>query len=172
MEYLADYTDVSKISSGGWGGTKTFENGCLVLTAVNGWESHGWLSDEWVGKDVVFDFDYWVKADDTFWWIGLGSLDSVSYFASPIIKDFKFETWAHCTLNIQSAQKAIGINVRGLDKSGRTYVAKLKNVRIHSPDSNLSFSKNGIITNSYLETDVGNAFLGPDSISATEFIEI
>lgn len=172
MDYLDNYTDVTKISQTGWGGSKTFEDGILKLTAINGWNSYGWASEDWAGKSVVFEFDYLITPSENWNWLGLGTGDSVAYFSDGVMA-LPQGKWGHRRITFSEAKKVIGLNVRGTDKTGETYVVKIKNVRIHDQVPNVTVRPTGIVkAGAMLETDIGNAFFGPDSVSAAEFVEI
>lgn len=174
MEYLTNWTDTSSIVQTGWSGSAVFSTDSLVFTATNGWHSIGWNLDDIIGKNITLEFDY-IFTDVTNWSSAFIINGDTVDFLYPLKNLEKTTTeWKHLSCPISSAKKVVGVNIRGVDSTGKSVVMKLANVRIHDAQSiKSSFNKNGIInSNMFLETSNNfSAQIGKDYVSAIELYE-
>lgn len=176
MEYLTNWTNVDMITEGGWSGSFVYStvDYALKFVATNGWHTIGWNSDEWVGKNIILEFEY-ILTDTS----NLGSIftitdNSVTY-GSPVTTVSPNTTWSYCKSKINSAKKFVGINIRGVDNTGKSIVMLLRNVRIHTNDgiNKVNIEKNGIIKSEiFSQCSSEYANIHQDSVMVNNFYEI
>lgn len=130
MNYLENWIDASKISKTGWGGTSVYDdiNHCMVLTAVNGWNSFFWTIPDVQDKEVYFEFDYRFTILDN--WNSCYIINSNSY-GSVVAALSKKTDWTHIRAKMTCSEPYIGMNVRGTDETGKTLAVAIKNVRLY-----------------------------------------
>ena len=145
MNYLENWIDISKISQHGWSGSKVFDNTnhYLIFTATNGWRSFFWTIPDIKDKEICFEFDYKFTITDN--WSNCWIINSNDYgYNSSHLVVAKNTEWTHYKVNISSTTQYIGINVRGVDNTGKSVVMVLKNIRLYLKDSsNNQVYKNG-----------------------------
>lgn len=174
MDYIKDWTNLNNISMTGWDGSKAFSNGKLILTATNGWRTFGWTPNA-VGKNVNFEFDYFLA--DTTNLSGTGifivNLDSINYGSSIQNLSTTQGIWYHCCCNIPLAKTVIGINIRGIDNTGKNVVMYIANLRIYDDISSpLSITETGILnTGIFNETYLKKASFAQESVLSNNFYE-
>lgn len=172
MNYLNDWVDISKIKSSGWSGSPSFdnENKYLLLTAINGWRSFYWKIPEIENKDITVEFDYKFISTDNWsncWVININGYDGISNGNIA-----KVTEWTHYKKKFMSTSSYIGINVRGVDNTGKSVVMALKNVQlfIGNDSSNQIYKTGNFVTEEVIE---GNSFnVCPHYIEVNEIWEI
>ena len=175
MDYLNNWTNLNDIQMDGWSGSKVFDGKKLILTATNGWRSFGWDLPDIVGKDIIFEFDYYLEniANLSPTGIFIINLDSITYGTPLFTLERTTGNWYHVRFNISSAKQFIGVNIRGTDNTGNSVIMHVSNVRVYdniikSP----SVQKNGQIkTNTFYETQRALASFEKESALANHFYE-
>ena len=175
MEYLDNWTDISLIKQSGWSGQASLNTtyGYVTFTATNGWRTFGWNLSNIVGKDVIFEFDYVVNSNDNSGYMFIVNLDSVDY-GSSLLNLTDTRQWTHVKCRIANAKQFVGINVRGVDNTGKSVVMSVRNVRIHTDKKVLDIGKNGVIKTSIFNNieKAEKSFFTSDSVTANDFYEI
>ena len=126
-----DWRNIANIKTSGWSEAKSYNNGELTLTAINGWRCFMWqVNSALIGKNITFSFDAMVTDRSNAGYIYIQNMDSVGYGAS--LGDIPLTTtnWKRFTVHINSAAQYIGFNVRGVDETGKSLTLKVRNVKI------------------------------------------
>ena len=126
-----DWRNITNIKTSGWQEAKSYNDGELTLTAINGWRCFMWeVNSALIGKNITFSFDAMVTDRSNAGYIYIQNMDSVGYGAS--LGDIPLTTtnWKRFTVHINSAAQYIGFNVRGVDETGKSLTLKVRNVKI------------------------------------------
>lgn len=172
MNYLENWMDISKLSMTGWGGSKDFDSAehCLVLNATNGWESIYWTISAIQDREVYFEFDYKFTNLDNAGWCFI--INNNSYGNDNIMRVNLNTNWTHVRVKVSCTTPYIGINIRGTDGTGKSFIMAIKNVRLYlSVDvvTNQLQKTGNVITEEAIEDNMASVY--PSSIYFDNFIE-
>lgn len=157
-------------------GSKSYDTteGCLVLTATNGWRTFAWYFKS-LPSEITFEFDYRFSNVEN--WGSCFVMNSESIGYNDPIKDIPKITdkWSHFKVDISSPKRAIGINVRGVDDTGKSVVLLLRNPVIYSKQTvnSSTIKKNGICLSKCFNTCKGGDIisLGKSMVTVGDLVE-
>ena len=176
MNLIENYTDLSLLDMTGWEGSKSYDatEGCLVLTAKNGWRTFAWTIEP-LPSEITFEFDYTFTNVEN--WGSCFVMNSESIGYDPLIKDIPKITdkWSHFKVDIPSPKRAIGINIRGVDDTGKSVVLLLRNPVIYSKQAanSSTIKRNGTCLSKCFNTCKGGDIisLGKSIITMGDLVE-
>lgn len=176
MNLIENYTDLSLLSMTGWEGSKSYDisEGCLILTATNGWRTFAWTIES-LPSEITFEFDYKFTNVENWSDCWIVNLDSIAY-GSPIKSIPKItEKWSHFKVDISSPKKVIGMNIRGVDNTGKSVTLLLRNPIVYGKQTanSSSVKKNGICLSKCFNTCKGGDIIsiGKSIITVGDLIE-
>lgn len=160
----------------GWGGSSSYDiaEGCLVLTATNGWETFAWTIEA-LPSEITFEFDYKFTNVENWSDCFIVNLDSIAYGSSIKIIPKITDKWSHFKVDISSPKKVIGMNIRGVDNTGKSVTLLLRNPIVYSKQTanSSSIKKNGTCLSKCFNTCKGGDIisLGKSIVTTGNLIE-